>query len=158
MRDKERLDSLLATLARNVNLGPGALARRECRRSGGIRVHDGCTDQIVPFGPVAVLFGDRSWRIPIQRVLKTKNPPTRLSGDGFGASIWLNFLLAVQPAHTRRHLRAARTTATCEAGLVGLAEHGGILRYWRGWSQCNFSMGSIGNLLRWRTGGGAGQD
>jgi hypothetical protein len=55
---KDRLDATLATFARNVSLGRGALARRDCRRSGGIQARDGCTHQIVSLGALTVLLAD----------------------------------------------------------------------------------------------------
>lgn len=60
---KDRLDASLATRARNANLGLGALARRDCRRSGGVQVHDGCTHQIVSLGPHTVLLADQLWGV-----------------------------------------------------------------------------------------------
>ena len=55
---KDRLDSLLATPARDEDLSLGALARRHSPESGCAQVHDRCTDQVAPLGPGAVIVAD----------------------------------------------------------------------------------------------------
>jgi len=61
------------------------------------------------------------------RQAQNKKPIDQDTGDGLGTSTCLKFVdLAVQPAHTRNHLRA--TAATCTRNVVRTDEHGKRLR------------------------------